>query len=67
MRIVGMHDLRLPLPDDLRQLPRRGKIDLVHRRERQQIGALERAAIQLALPVRDEHRPVAAGPQPENG
>ena len=66
VRIVRVHDLRLPLPDDARQLPRRRQIDLVARRERHQIGPLERAAIELALRVRDEHRLVAERPQTED-
>ena len=62
-----MHDLRLPLADDARQLPRRRQVDLVARRQRHEVGPFERAAIELALAVRDEHGPVAHGAQPENG
>ena len=67
MRIVRVHDRRLPLPDDPRQLPRRREIDLVHRRERHQVGALGRASIELTLGVRDQHRPMAPRPQAEHG
>lgn len=67
MRIVRVHDLRLPLPDDLRQFPRRGEIDLVDRRERDKIGTFRGAAKQLALAMRDEDGSMAAGPQSENG
>ena len=67
VRIVRVHDGRLPLPHDARQLPRRGEIDLVHRRERHQVGPFARAAIELALGVRDEHRPVTSSPQAEHG
>ena len=55
------------LADDAGEPPGGGEIDLVHRRERQQVGALRGAAIELALGVRDEHRPVAARPQAEHG
>ena len=66
VRIVRVHDLRLPLPDDARQLPRRRQIDLVARRERHEIGPFGRAAIELALRVRDEHGLVAERAQPED-
>ena len=67
MRIVRVDDRRLPLPDDLRQLPRRGEIDLVHRRERHQVRPLGGAPEQLAFAMRDEHGAVAARPQAEDG
>ena len=67
MRIVRVHDLRLPPPHDLRQLPRGGEIDLVHRRERKQVGALRGAPEQLALGVRHQHGAVAPGPQAQHG
>ena len=62
-----MHDLRLELPDDARQFPRRREIDLVARRERHQIGALRRTAVQHALRVCDEHGAMAERAQPEDG
>jgi hypothetical protein len=62
-----MHDLRLPLPDDFRQLPGRGEIDLVHRRERDQVRPLGGAPEQFAFAMRDQHGPMAARPQAEDG
>ena len=67
MRIMRVQDRRLPLPDDPRQLPRRGQIDLVHRCQRHQIGSFGRASIQLTLGVGDQHRAMAARPQAEHG
>ena len=67
MRIVRVHDLRLPAADDLRELPRGGEIDFVDRRERKQVGALGGAPEELALGVRHEHGAVAAGPQAQHG
>jgi hypothetical protein len=67
VRIVGVDDRRRPLPDDLRQLPRRGEIDFVHRGERHQVGPLGGAPEQLALFVRNEYGAVPAGPHAENG
>ena len=61
-----MHDLGLDLPDDPRHLPRGGQIDFTSRRKRNQIGAFERASIELALRVRHEHGPVVERPEPEH-
>ena len=67
MRIVRVHDLRRPLAQDARQLPRRRQVDLIERRQRKPIGPLGRAPIELALGVRDEHRPMATGPEAHHG
>jgi hypothetical protein len=67
MRIMRVHDLWLPVANDLRELPRGGEIDFVDRGERHQVGALGGAAIELPLGVCDEHRLVAAGAQAQHG
>ena len=67
VRIVGVHDRRFPLPDDARQLPCRGQIDFVSRRQRHQIRTFERSAIELSLRVRYQHLTVMEGAQPEDG
>ena len=67
VRIVRVDDLGPPPPHDLRQLPCRGEIDLIHRREREQVGTLGGAAEQLALGVRHQHGTMAAGPQAQHG
>ena len=67
MRIVRVHDLRFPLPDDARELPRRREIDLVARRQRDEIRSFRRAAIERALGMRHQDRPVAEGAQAEDG
>ncbi len=67
VRIVRVHDLRLPAADDLRQLPRGGEIDLVDRRKRKQVGALGGAPEQLAFRMRHQHGAVAPGPQAQHG
>ena len=67
VRIVRVHDLRLPVADDARQLPRRRQIHLVARRERHQVGPFRRAPIELALRVRDEHGLVPDRAEPEDG
>ena len=65
--IVRVDNLRPPPPRDPRQLPRRGQIDLIHRRERKQVRPLGGAAEQLALGVRHQHGTMAAGPQAQHG
>src|SRR5262245_38128781 len=67
MRIVGMDDRRLPLSDDSRQLPRRRQVNLVDRREWNQIRTLGGAAKQLALAMRDQHGAMAASAKTQNG
>ena len=67
MRIVRVHDRGLPLLDDLGQLPRRREVDLVDRRQRNEIGALRGAPEQLPFAMRDEDRPVPAGAEAEDG
>lgn len=67
VRIVRMHDVRLPLVDDTRELPRGGEIDLVARRQGDEIRSFGRAAIELALGVGDEHGLVPERAQTEDG
>ena len=67
MRIVGVNDQRLPLPDDPRQFPCRREVHFVARRERDEIRALRRPAIQLTLGVRHQDRLVAERAEPQNG
>lgn len=62
-----MHDRRLPLADDLRQLPRGGEVDLAARRKRDEIRPFARAAEQLTVAMRDEHGPMPALTQPDDG
>ena len=61
-----MDDLRPPLPDDSRQCPRRGKIHLVARGERHEVGAFRCAAVEHALGLGDEHGAVAERAQPQD-
>lgn len=67
MRIVRVHDRGRHVAQDTRQPPARREVDLVARRERDQVGPFARAAIELALGVRDEHRTVPGGAQPQDG
>ena len=67
MGIVGVHDLRFPLANKPRQLPRRRQIDLAAWREGDEIRTFERAAIELSLAVRDEHGAMSRGAQPQDG
>jgi hypothetical protein len=62
-----VHDFRLPLPDQPRQLPRRRQVDLVSRRQRKQIGSFASPSMELALAMRDEHGAVTHGAEPQNG
>ncbi len=67
VRIVRVNDLRLPVADDARQLPRRRQVNFVARRQRHQVGAFRRAPIELSLRVGDEHGLVPDRAEPENG
>ena len=62
-----MHDLRLHLPNNARQLPGGGQIDLICGSKRNEIGSLGGATTQFAVRVRHEHRAVAQRPTAENG
>jgi hypothetical protein len=67
MRIVRVHDLGRRLADDARELPRRREVDFAAWRERYEIRSFERAAIELALRVGDEHGPVVERSRTEHG
>ena len=67
MRIVGVNHLRPELADDPRKAERGGEIQLVGRRQPDEIVPLGRAARQLAVRVRDEHRAVPPRAQAEDG
>ena len=67
MRIVRVDHLRAVLAQHPRQLPRCGQVDLVERCETDEIHAFGRPRVQLALRMRDEHRPVPALAQSEDG
>jgi hypothetical protein len=61
-----MHDLRLPLANDPRELPRGRQVDFVARRERNEIGPLRGPAIELAVGVRHQDSFVAKGTEPQD-
>ena len=67
MRIVRVHDVGPVVADDARQPPRRAQVDLVARRQPTRSGPFGGALVQLTLRVRDEHRPVPAFAQAEDG
>ncbi len=67
VRIVRVHDRRLHLPDEPRQLPGGREIDFAFRRERNEIGPFGGAAEELTLGVGDEHGSMAARAQAEHG
>ena len=67
VRIVRMYHLRLPLPDDAREFPRRREVDLVARRQRDEIRSFRRPAIQRALGMGHQDGPVAEGAKTEDG
>lgn len=62
-----MHDLRYRLADDARQLPRSRQVDLIARRQRDEIRPFECAAIELSFAVRDEHGAVSFGTETKDG
>ena len=67
VRIVRVDDRGLPLPDEARELPGSRQIDLGLGRERNEIGTLGGATIELALGMGDEDCPMAARAQAEDG
>jgi hypothetical protein len=67
VRVVRVHDIRAVRRDDLRQPPGRGQIHLGARRQRHQIVSLAGAPVQHPGRLGDEHGPVAAFAQPEDG
>jgi hypothetical protein len=67
VRIVRVHDVGLVVADDARQPPRRAQIDLVARRQPDQIRSFGGALVQLTIRVRDEHRSVPAFAQSQDG
>ena len=67
VRIVRVHEVGPVVADDARQPPRRAQVDLVARRQSDQIRPFGGALVQLTLRVRDEHRSVPAFAQPQDG
>ncbi len=59
-------DVGRVLPEHARQPPGRGQVDLVARRQRDQVEPLGHALEQLALGVRHQHRAIAALAQAEH-
>ena len=67
VRVVRVDDVRPEPLEDARQPPRGAQVHLGLRRERDEVEPLLRALPQLAVRVRDEHRPVAERAQPDDG
>ena len=66
VRVVRLDDVGPELPDHARQPPGRGQVDLVRRRQRNQVEPFGHALEQLALGVRHERRPLVELAQAEH-
>ncbi len=67
MRIVRVHDVGPVVAETRDSRHAAAQVDLVARRQPDEIRAFGRALVQLALRVRDEHRAVPAFAQTQDG